>query len=174
MSDTFEPLKPRLLVVMGVSGSGKTTIAQALCQRYGWPFQEGDELHPAANVEKMRSGIPLTDEDRAPWLLKCHDWLESHIDTGGVLTCSALKRSYRDLLRKGLNVTFVYLHAPEKLISDRMAHRVGHYMPPSLLPSQIATLEIPGPDEPVIRVDSEDAPDVVLAHIIQALHAEEK
>lgn len=154
MTDQSTSRKARLVVVMGVSGSGKTTVAKALSAQFGWPFQEGDDLHPAANVEKMSHGIPLDDKDRAPWLAKCHDWLARHAAQGGVLTCSALKRSYRDILRQGLDVTFLYLHTDAALIAERMQLRKGHYMPPSLLPSQLATLEIPGPDENAIQVDT--------------------
>ncbi|AQS87369.1 gluconokinase [Neoasaia chiangmaiensis NBRC 101099] len=169
MSGSQASLPPRLVVVMGVSGSGKTTLAQSLATMFDWPFEEGDSLHPAANVEKMHGGIPLTDDDRAPWLEKCHDWLVAHREGGGVLTCSALKRAYRDVLRRDLSVTFVYLHAPEALIASRMTHRPGHFMPASLLPSQLATLEPPGANEHAIEIDSEYTPDQALSEIVEKL-----
>jgi len=160
---------PGLFVVMGVSGCGKTTVAQGLANHFGWPFQEGDDLHPPANVAKMHSGIPLDDSDRAPWLKICHEWLRDHAATGGVLTCSALKRKYRDTLRSGLNVTFVYLETSERTIAERLKHRIGHFMPPSLLPSQLATLEPPDPDENVVTVDSAGTPEIVMAKLIASL-----
>lgn len=158
-----------LFVVMGVSGCGKTTVAQGLADHFGWPFQEGDDLHPPANVEKMHSGIPLDDSDRAPWLKICHDWLVAHAQTGGVLTCSALKRKYRDILREGLNLTFAYLETSEQTIAERLKHRVGHFMPPSLLPSQLAILEPPAFDENVITVDSAGTPEIVMTQLVEVL-----
>ena len=163
-----DPVKP-LCVVMGVSGSGKTTIAQQLARQLRLPFQEGDDLHPPENIEKMHSGLPLNDDERAPWLEKCHDWLAEHVDSGGVLTCSALKKSYRNLLLKNLDVVFIYLRADQDVIAARLKGRRGHFMPPSLLPSQIATLEEPGPEENVIMSMSSDPPQVVLKKIIKEL-----
>lgn len=171
MSDTKMKPAPRLFVVMGVSGCGKTTVAEGLAAHFGWPFQEGDDLHPRANVEKMHSGTPLDDADRAPWLQICHEWLRMHEATGGVLTCSALKRKYRDTLRQGLKVTFVYLETSERTIAERLKHRLGHFMPPSLLPSQLATLEPPGLDENVVVVDSAGTPEIVMAKLIEELEA---
>ncbi|WP_336760415.1 gluconokinase [Asaia sp. VD9] len=165
--------KPGLFVVMGVSGCGKTTVAQGLAAYLSAPFQEGDSLHPPANVDKMHSGIPLDDADRAPWLRICHEWLRAHEATGGVLTCSALKRKYRDTLRNGLDVTFVYLETSERTIAERLKQRIGHFMPPSLLPSQLATLEPPGADENVITVDSAGTPEIVMAKLTEALKARE-
>ncbi|GBQ15520.1 gluconokinase [Swaminathania salitolerans LMG 21291] len=167
MSGMTQSGAPSLYVVMGVSGCGKTTVAQGLAEHFGWPFQEGDDLHPKTNVEKMHAGIPLDDADRAPWLRLCHDWLAAHAETGGVLTCSALKRAYRDTLRSGLVVTFVYLETTEETIAERLEHRMGHFMPPSLLPSQLATLEPPMDDERVITLDSAGTPDVVMAELIR-------
>lgn len=152
---------------MGVSGSGKSTIAAAIAQRLGVDFGEGDALHPEANVAKMAAGIPLTDADRAPWLELVRGWIEQHPD--GVITCSALKRAYRDRLR-GPGVRFVCLVAPRDVLAGRLAHRSGHFMPPELLDSQLSTLEVPGPDEPdVVSIDDTPPPDEVVAEALRAL-----
>jgi gluconokinase len=145
-----------VLVVMGVSGVGKTTLARALAERLGWTFEEGDELHPAANIAKMQAGIPLTDADRAPWLDAIGDWIDQQLGASrsGVITCSALKRAYRDRIAKGRpQVSFVFIQLDQADVAARIAGRKGHFMPPSLLASQFADLEPPGPDEPVIVVD---------------------
>lgn len=160
---------PRLLVVMGVSGSGKSTVAETIARDFDWPFQEGDDLHPPANVEKMHRGEPLTDADRGPWLQACHAWLAENAQGGGVLSCSALKRVYRDMLSEGLDVTFVYLRADPVVIRDRMAQREGHFMPSSLLPSQLATLEEPSADEPAITVDATLPPEELVAGLVHKL-----
>jgi carbohydrate kinase (thermoresistant glucokinase family) len=147
---------PPLLLVMGVSGSGKTTVAKALAGALGWDFEEGDDLHPASNIAKMRAGIPLTDADRQPWLEAIGGWIDAQAAKAraGIVTCSALRRAYRDQLRHGRpQARFVFLDGPRDLIEARIEHRHGHFMPAALLDSQIATLEAPGPDEPVIRVD---------------------
>lgn len=169
-----EDVTPRYVIVMGVSGTGKTTIGEALARSMDWPFQEGDALHPPANVEKMRTGHPLNDEDRAPWLKLCRDWLEMQFEAGrgGVLTCSALKRKYREQLSAGLPVQFIYLKTSQKTIEGRLEHRTGHYMPPSLLPSQFATLEEPKEgEEPVIIVPGEVTPQELMDIIIKRLRA---
>jgi carbohydrate kinase (thermoresistant glucokinase family) len=148
--------EPTVLVVMGVSGVGKTTLAKALAGRLGWPFQEGDDLHPAANIAKMKAGIPLTDTDRGPWLDAIAGWIDGQFDVGrsGVITCSALKRAYRDRLAADRpRVTFVFDQLDEEAAAARIVGRKGHFMPPSLLASQFADLEPPDPDEPVITVD---------------------
>jgi len=163
---------PVVLVLMGVSGSGKTTVARIIAERLRWPFEEGDALHPPANVAKMAAGHPLTDEDRAPWLAKVADWVDARLDAGesGVITCSALKRKYRELIdRRGERVEFVYLHGSRELIATRLATRQGHFMPSSLLDSQFATLEEPAADEPVIRVEIGAAPESVAADVLAAL-----
>jgi gluconokinase len=146
--------EPVVLVVMGVSGSGKSRVAGLLAGRLGWDLEEGDDLHPPANIAKMSSGHPLTDEDRWPWLAKVADWIRARTDAHrcGIITCSALKRAYRDLLR-GTHVVFVYLAGERDLIAARLVARNGHFMPPALLASQFAALEPPGPDERAITVD---------------------
>jgi gluconokinase len=159
-------------VMMGVSGSGKTTAAVMLAAREGWQMLEGDALHPPANVEKMRHGIPLTDEDRWPWLqaiaAEIDRWRAAGIS--GVVACSALKRSYRDLLIDGRpDVVLVYLQGSHELIANRLAARMGHYMPPTLLDSQFATLEEPGPDEHPIVVSVDHPTEDIVAQVIQAL-----
>src|SRR6516162_3922414 len=141
---------PVIVVMMGVSGSGKSTIAALLAAALGCQFQEGDDLHPRANVEKMRSGTPLTDADRRPWLHKIAGEIDGWRARGecGVLTCSALKRSYRDIIiGDRRNVVLVYLRGSRELIHQRMVARHGHFMPVALLDSQFATLEEPTPDE---------------------------
>lgn len=141
------------LVLMGVSGSGKSSMGAALSQRLDAPYLDGDDLHPPANVEKMRRGIPLTDDDRRPWLKLVSAAL--HDQAPVIVGCSALKRAYRDLLREGAGgaVHFVHLAGERDLILGRMQARSGHYMPPALLDSQFAALEPPGPDEGALTVD---------------------
>ena len=146
---------PTILVLMGVSGSGKSTVAQELQRVLGWPFQEGDDLHPPANVEKMRSGQPLNDQDRLPWLQAIGRWIDERLAAHqpGIITCSNLKRAYRNITigtRRG--VTLVYLKGDEPVIQRRMLNRMHRYMPPSLLGSQFDTLEEPGEDEHPITV----------------------
>ena len=145
---------PCALIVMGVSGSGKSTIAEQLAQRLGWTYEDGDRFHPASNVAKMSAGHPLTDEDRWPWLQAIADEIDRvcKADEHVVIACSALKRSYRDVLVHGRrDVRIVYLNGTQELIAGRLAARKGHFMPPGLLASQFKTLEPPGADEhPVI------------------------
>jgi gluconokinase len=163
---------PVVLVVMGVSGCGKSTVAALLSGWLGWPFEEGDALHPQANVEKMAAGHPLTDEDRWPWLEKVAEWVEERLAVGqnGIVSCSALKRSYRDLLnRRGSGIIFVYLAGDEPTIAARLAVRHGHFMPATLLANQFAALEEPGSDEPAMRVDIGPAPDVIARQIVDEL-----
>jgi gluconokinase len=163
---------PDCVVVMGVSGSGKTTLARGIADRLHWRFQEGDDLHPPANVAKMARGEPLTDEDRWPWLAAVGRWIDAqHADaTSCVLTCSALRRSYRDRLRSGRpQVRFCHVTADPDLIQRRVELRRGHYMPPSLVPSQLATLEPLGADEPGVTVIAQGEPDEVLADALRLL-----
>lgn len=161
---------PLVLVVMGVSGTGKSTVARLLAGHLGWPLQEGDDLHPGANVDKMEQGVPLTDDDRWPWLDRVGQWIDEQGRQGepGIITCSALKRSYRDRLRRP-NVVFVYLAGTRDGISRRMAARSGHFMPLSLLDSQLATLEPPGPDEQVITVALGGTPQEEVAVVLREL-----
>ena len=163
---------PVVLVVMGVSGSGKSTIAGILADRLGWPFEEGDSLHPVASVEKMAAGIPLMDDDRWPWLAKVADWIDNRLDGGenGVITCSALKRSYRNILnRRGSGVEFVYLSADRAELVERVSHRPAHFMPASLLDNQLETLEPPTAAEPAIQVDAGPDPQLVVDRIMREL-----
>lgn len=142
--------QPQIVIVMGVSGVGKTTVAKGLSALMGWTFAEGDAFHPEANIEKMHAGHPLTDDDRWPWLRLIGDWISEQARTDGyaVVTCSALRRAYRDLLREDRpTVRFLHLVAGEELIGDRMTHRKDHFMPASLLHSQYETLEPLEPDE---------------------------
>jgi gluconokinase len=158
VSEPVEEVRP-VLVIMGVSGSGKSTVAGLLAGRLGWDLAEGDDMHPPANVTKMAAGHPLDDEDRRPWLTTIATWIHEHTAAGrpGIVTCSALKRSYRDVLR-GEHVVFVYLAGSHDQIARRLAARHGHFMPAGMLDSQIATLESPGPDENAITVDVAESP----------------
>lgn len=152
--------EPTVLVMMGVAGAGKTTVGKAVARRLGWSFTEGDDIHPPANVAKMRAGHPLDDADRAPWLAAIGRRIDAWIDGGqsGVVTCSALKRAYRDRLRQGRpTVRFVSLEASADVVARRMAGRAGHFMPASLVRSQFADLESPEPSEAAIVVKA-DAP----------------
>lgn len=156
----------RPVVVMGVSGTGKTTIGRMLAAELDLPFVEGDDLHPLANTEKMAAGIPLTDADREPWL----DLVAAELARPVVATCSALKRSYRDRLRVvAPDLVLVHLHGAPELLAQRMAGRSGHFMPTSLLRSQLDTLEPPAADEHPIVVDVAPAPDVIVARVLAAL-----
>ena len=164
--------EPVIAVVMGVSGSGKTTVAALLAAALGCQFQEGDDLHPPENVEKMHAGTPLTDADRLPWLRKIAEVIDGWREHGdsGVLTCSALKRSYRDIIiddRPG--VTLVYLQGSQSLIGRRMAARHEHFMPVALLDSQFSTLEEPTPDEHPIIISVGDSPAEIVTEIVRRL-----
>ncbi|NMM89396.1 carbohydrate kinase [Rhodococcus sp. SRB_17] len=162
--------KNPVLVVMGVSGSGKSTVGGMIAGAMGWDLQEGDDLHPQANIEKMAAGHPLCDDDRWPWLDKIARWITERTDAGepGIVTCSALKRSYRDVLRGG-NVVFVHLAGSRDQIGQRLTARLDHYMPPSLLDSQISTLEPLDPDEQAIIVDVGGSPAAIVEEILRRL-----
>ena len=145
-----------IILVMGVAGSGKTTLAKALAKHLGWEFQEGDDFHPLANIDKMKAGMPLSDSDRMPWLDNVRSWIDGKLAEGrsGVITCSALRRAYRTYLglgREGIQIVFI--GGNTGIIEDRLRGRSGHYMPPSLLPSQLEILEPPMEDEKPILVD---------------------
>jgi gluconokinase len=161
-----------IVVVMGVSGSGKTTVAKLLAETSGWQFQEGDTLHPPENVEKMSAGVPLTDADRLPWLRKIAVTIDGWRAHGqsGVVTCSALKRSYREIIVGDRpDVRLVYLKGSLDLIRRRMAARRGHFMPSTLLDSQFAILEEPSPDENAIVVDIGGQPEEIVGEIAERL-----
>ena len=166
------PAAPDIVVVMGVSGSGKTTLAEGIAKAMHWEFAEGDSFHSDANVAKMRAGHALTDEDRWPWLESIGAWISTHEKAGqsAVITCSALRRAYRDLLRRDRpHVRFLHVTAPETLIRDRIEHRTGHYMPASLLDSQLATLEPLQPDEPGAEVSGSGPTDEVADELLADL-----
>ncbi|MEU9333643.1 gluconokinase [Streptomyces sp. NPDC048290] len=163
---------PHVVVVMGVAGTGKTTIGPLLAARLGVPYAEGDDFHPPANIAKMSAGTPLTDEDRWPWLDAIGSWADGRSGLGGVVSSSALKRSYRDRLRTAApGLVFVHLTGDRALIEDRMAHRRGHFMPTALLDSQFATLEPLGPDESGVAVDVSGTPEDITDRAVRALAA---
>lgn len=163
--------QPPVCVVMGVSGVGKSTVAHALAQRCGATFVEGDGLHPPTNLAKLSAGIPLEDEDRWPWLDAVADAaLEARSRGPVVVTCSALRRRYRDRLRQRLpELVFVHLHAPADVVSARIASRAAHFAAPTLVPSQFAALELPEPDEPVVRVDATRPLPELLDQVVAAI-----
>jgi gluconokinase len=158
-----------VVIVMGVSGAGKTTVGRRLAAALGWRFRDADELHPPENIAKMAAGIPLTDEDRWPWLARLRELLQSALESGEdlVLACSALKRAYREALTvEPARERWVYLRASRELIARRLAARPGHFMSPTLLDSQLATLEVP---EEALTVDTSADPDTVVATILEGL-----
>jgi gluconokinase len=157
----------RVVVVMGVAGSGKTIIGRLLADRLGLPYAEGDAFHPKANVDKMAAGHPLTDADRWPWLRAIAGWIRLH-DDGGVITCSALKRAYRDLLRSD-RTWFLHPHGDRAVITARLRARTGHFMPPALLDSQLADLEPLEQDEPGLVVDVSHTPEEIVEFALRAL-----
>src|ERR1043166_2285321 len=154
-------------IVFGVSGAGKTTVGELLARELGWHFLEADDFHPAANIEKMRSGHPLTDEDRWPWLERLREQIERSIAAGedAVLACSALKRRYRDCLRLNSDVKFVFLSGDYALVAKQLRHRRGHFMNPTLLRSQLADLEKPKRDEDVLTVQLGRSPQEIVEEI---------
>lgn len=157
------------IVVMGVAGCGKSTVGALLAGRLGWPFRDADDFHPPANVAKMSSGTPLTDEDRWPWLEAIGAWIDERRAAGGrcVVTCSALKRVYRDKLLGGREgVRLVHLAGSQELIAQRMAARREHFMPTALLASQFAALEPPQPDEKALTLAIGAAPDLIVQDIL--------
>jgi gluconokinase len=172
MSPDARANEPSIIVVMGVSGSGKSTIAAMLALRLGWLYEDGDWFHPPANVEKMHAGEPLTDDDRWPWLRAIAAWIDQtrRANERAVIACSALKRAYRDILvGDRRDVRLVYLKGDRSLIGRRMALRHGHFMPPALLDSQFATLQEPGADEDPIVVSIEPRPHAIADTVIAKL-----
>ena len=168
-------IAPCALIVMGVSGSGKSTIASALAERLGWTFEDGDRFHPESNVAKMSAGHPLSDEDRWPWLQAIADEIGRVCRAGGhlVVACSALKRGYRDVLAGArTDVRFVFLEGSQALIAGRLARRKGHFMPPGLLDSQFKTLEPPQADEQAITVSIDAPVETIVDNIVARMSNE--
>ncbi len=161
-----------IVILAGVSGSGKTTVGSLLAGRLGWPFADGDSFHSAANIAKMTAGIPLTDEDRWPWLAAIGAWIDERAAAGGsaVVACSALKRSYRDVLRKGRpEVRIVFLTLDRDTGLERLRDRHGHFFAAGLLDSQLADVELPGPGEGVLVLDSTQSPGQLVDEIMSGL-----
>lgn len=167
-----QPHAPLVLVVMGVSGSGKSTVADLLARRLGWAFVDGDDFHSPENKAQMHAGHPLDDAARAPWLARIGAWIDARLEAGesGVIACSALKRAYRDVLVRGRpDVRIVYLEGSRELIAGRLAKRRDHFMAASLLDSQFAALEPPAPQENPITVGIEEGPEALAATIAARL-----
>jgi gluconokinase len=159
-----------VIAVMGVSGTGKSTVGVLLAERLGVPFEDGDDLHPPGNIAKMTAGIPLSDADRLPWLDAVGAWASAHTATGCVIACSALRRAYRDRLRAAAPaLRFVHLSVDRDTLAARMAARIGHFMPVALLDSQLATLEPLQPDEPGVTLDASRPPGAVAEDALRAL-----
>jgi gluconokinase len=161
-----------VLVLMGVSGAGKTTVGKVLAERLGWAFQEGDDFHPAANIAKMKAGHPLDDADRAPWLARVEAWISEQLAAGrsGVVACSALKQAYREVLAQGREAVILgFLEGSQSLIAERLEQRRGHFMPPALLASQLTDLQPPSPQEHAIVIDIAQPIAVQVDHIVAAL-----
>ncbi len=169
-------LQNSIILVIGVSGSGKSTVGEHLSQKLGMDFMEGDSFHSAAEIAKMKSGQGLTDKDRWPWLGRMHEAIEQYVAErkGVVVACSGLRKAYRDLLIGGVpNTRLVYLRGDKQVIAARMHQRKGHFMPPSLLDSQFETLEEPGPDEHALVINVENTVDDTLRDVVKALGAAE-
>ncbi|WP_432827774.1 gluconokinase [Dactylosporangium sp. CA-092794] len=165
------PDAPPVFIVMGVAGTGKTTVGALLAGRLGWRYAEADDFHPAANVDKMSAGIPLNDADRVPWLEAIGRWIDERAAAGepGVVSCSGLKRAYRDRLRRGRpQVRVVFLEGSRELIMRRLAARHGHFMRVEMLDSQFADLEPPAPDEGATTVSVEPPPGEIVEAILKA------
>ena len=163
---------PRV-VVMGVTGCGKTTAGAALAQRLRVPFADADDFHPEANVTKMAAGIPLDDDDRSPWLFRLATWLRDHEETGAVIGCSALKVKYRDILRSGApELTFLHLHGDREVVAARVAGRPGHFMPAALVDSQYDTLEPLREGEAGVAIDFALPVDVIIDDYVRAFPAQ--
>jgi len=163
---------PSVLLIMGVAGAGKSTYGESLALEFGWPFRDADSFHPAANIAKMKSGTPLTDDDRWPWLDAIAQWIDAHRAAGthAIVSCSALKRVYRARLMAGRSdVRLVYLKGDKALIARRMAARTDHFMPTALLDSQFAALEEPGGEEWPVIVEIDASPRRVKERILAEL-----
>jgi gluconokinase len=161
-----------IVIIFGVSGAGKTTVGKLLARELGWNFIEADDFHPAANIEKMRNGHPLTDKDRWPWLERLRQQIERSLSAGenAVLACSALKRAYRDRLRVGGEVKFVFLRSDYALVEKQLRSRPAHFMNPALLQSQFDDLEEPRPAEDVLRIELGRTPEEIVNEIEAKLH----
>ncbi len=161
-----------IVIIFGVSGAGKTTVGELLARELGWHFLEADDFHPEVNIEKMRSGHPLTDEDRAPWLERLRDQIKRSLTAGErtVLACSALKRKYRQRLRVDDEVKLVFLRGSYALISEQLSHRRGHFFDPALLQSQFDDLEEPKPDESALTIELGRTPQELVKEIKEKLH----
>ena len=169
---SIEPVRdPLVIIVMGVSGCGKSTVAQFLSQRLKGHFKDGDELHPQSNIDKMAAGIPLSDDDREPWLLDVAQYASEQASKHGicVIACSALKSSYRDILNQAGQLVYVFLEGSQELIATRMHSRTGHFMPETLLASQFATLEDPRTEDNVVSVSIEPTPEQIADNAVLAL-----
>jgi carbohydrate kinase (thermoresistant glucokinase family) len=177
MTEGVSPAAPKAVIVMGVSGCGKSTVGALLALHLRWEFEDADWFHPGANVDKMHKGIPLTDQDRWPWLNSVAAWIDKTRRSGGhvVVACSALKRRYRDILiGERTDVRLAYLKGDETLIARRIATRHEHFMPRSLLHSQFEALEEPGPDENPVTISIEPTPREIVAQILSALNMAER
>jgi gluconokinase len=160
------------LVLMGVAGVGKSSVMAELQERLGWPTLEGDDLHPAANIRKMAAGVPLTDADRWPWLGRIADWIgeRERERASSLVTCSALRRAYREVLRRGHpSVWFIHLVAAREILETRLEARAGHFMPPSMLASQLETLEPLGRDEPGSAIEATGSVEAIAERIIERM-----
>ena len=165
-----------VVIIWGVSGAGKTTIGKLLAEELGWKFYEADDFHPAANIDKMRAGVPLKDEDRQPWLERLGGVIEKSLaaNENAVLACSALKRKYRERLRINTGVKFVFLHGSRARIAEQLKQRHGHFMSPALLDSQFADLEEPEPSENVLTVELGDDPHELVEKIKTSLREQSR
>ena len=165
-----------VVIIWGVAGAGKTTIGKLLAEQLGWKFYEGDDFHPRANIEKMARGVPLTDEDRQPWLQKLRDLIERSLtsDKNAILACSALKKKYRDQLRMNENVKFVFLRGDRKRIAEQIKHRGGHFFDPKLLDSQFSDLEEPEPSENALSFEIGSAPHELVEKIKKSLRTQSR